>query len=743
MRPEELRQKVDDLEAALEAIRGGGVDAVIVGPEDHKRVYTLTSADRPYRVIVEEMGEGAATISESTAVLFVNRRLAALLGRDRAELVGTSALGLVGDGDAASLAELLTVVPGQTARCELALCRSDGSSLPALVSVTGLDIEGVVIRCLVATDLTARRQAEQQLAQANRDLEQRALELERANRQLARTSSQFSAAFEHAPVGMALASFDRTVLRANEALSALVGVPADRLVGRSVDALIDGVAVDEPLFAELVAGTRDHYRCELRLHPPEGESLWVTFSVARVHDPDGEDYAAFHIEDITDRKGYEHRLQHFADHDPLTGLLNRRRFREELDRFLEVGIGRRGGGALVLLDLDGFKYVNDTLGHPAGDSLLQAVTVAMRGCLRSSDLLARLGGDEFAVLLYGAGREQSPALVGDLLEAVRQEGSGISGQRLRTTASAGIVVLDGTAGTTADEVLANADLAMYAAKERGRDCLVVYDAEIPSVARSQASFLWIDRIRQALEQDLFALVAQPIYDLAASRITGCELLLRLRRGKQLIGPDEFLPVADRHGLSGAIDVQVVRKAMALAGRWGRGRDFRWEINLSGAALVDPSFPDMVEAELAQHRVAPQSVVFEITETTAITNMAEAQAFAQRITALGCGFALDDFGAGYGGFYYLKFLPLDYLKIDGEFIRGLAVDRTNQVIVQGIVSVARPLGKETIAEYVGDSETLELLRGYGVDHAQGYVIGRPRAPERLFARLPGPRASSRA
>ena len=140
MRPEELRQKVDDLEAALEAIRGGGVDAVIVGPEDHKRVYTLTSADRPYRVIVEEMGEGAATISESTAVLFVNRRLAALLGRDRAELVGTSALGLVGDGDAASLAELLTVVPGQTARCELALCRSDGSSLPALVSVTGLDM---------------------------------------------------------------------------------------------------------------------------------------------------------------------------------------------------------------------------------------------------------------------------------------------------------------------------------------------------------------------------------------------------------------------------------------------------------------------------------------------------------------------------------------------------------------------------------------------------------------------------
>jgi EAL domain-containing protein (putative c-di-GMP-specific phosphodiesterase class I) len=304
-------------------------------------------------------------------------------------------------------------------------------------------------------------------------------------------------------------------------------------------------------------------------------------------------------------------------------------------------------------------------------------------------------------------------------------------------------MLDQSAGSTADEVLANADLAMYAVKEGGGDGLLIYDASGPAAALSRAKFIWIDRVRQALEEDRFTLLAQPILDLAHDEVRGCELLLRMQDGDGLVEPEQFLGIAERHGLASAVDAHVVRNAIALAARLDRGPDFRWEINVSGASLDDRALVAVIETQLELHDVPPASLVFEITETAAIKNMSQAQAFATRVTDLGCGFALDDFGAGYGGFYYLKYLPLDYLKIDGEFIRELLTNRTNRVIVQAMVAVARPLGKQTIAEYVLDEDTLDLLRELHVDHAQGYHIGTPADPVELFARAPQPRRSGRS
>jgi diguanylate cyclase (GGDEF)-like protein/PAS domain S-box-containing protein len=873
-----LRTKIGDLEAALTAIRSGGVDAVLMGAPEHEQLYTLASADRPYRVIVEEMGEGAATISEGGAVLYANRRFAAFIGRDRSTLLGLLVTELVQAVDRAAFADLLMVEAGATARAELDLLRPDGSSVPALVSVTGLDIEGVVVRCIVAADLTDRRVAEEQLAAAHAALVARAELLERSNallartneelvaakaeledaqhvarvgswvwqssseeltwspemfdifafdpargpvsfrevlaarsqaeesarllaahrealrhrrpfevahrlqlpdgsarhvltrgevmrdaagnvtgvrgttqdvtqlreaeRALARTSAQFSAAFERAPVGMALVSLDRQVMRANEALSALTGYPAAELAGMSLAALTEHPSPDLDLFADLKAGRCDHYRCQVRLQGADGALRWAALSVARVTDGEA-DYAAFHIEDISERKGYEGRLQYLADHDPLTGLLNRRRLHEELDHALALGLRYEAGGALALLDLDRFKYINDTLGHPTGDALLGAVTATLRRRLRDSDVLARLGGDEFAVLLYGVDVEEAQVLVGDLLMAVRERGIEAKGQRVRATASAGIVMLDGTAGTTADDVLANADLAMYAVKEGGGDDLLVYDASGPAAALARAKLVWTDRVRQALDGDLFTLLAQPILDLAHDEIRGCELLLRMRDGDALVEPEQFLGIAERHGLASAVDTHVIGQAIALAARLDRGPGFRWEINVSGASLEDPFLLKAIETQLELHDVAPACLVFEITETAAITNMSQAQAFATRVTDLGCGFALDDFGAGYGGFYYLKYLPLDYLKIDGEFIRDLLTDRTNRVIVQAMVAAARPLGKQTIAEYVLDEDTVDLLRELHVDHAQGYHIGAPEDPTALLTRPPRPLVDLRA
>jgi diguanylate cyclase (GGDEF)-like protein/PAS domain S-box-containing protein len=735
----ELRRQIKDLQSVLTAIRSGGIDAVLVGEPGSEELYTLASADRPYRLIVEQMGEGAATISVSGTVLFANERLTTLLGRSRTSVVGQQAGTLVPPAHRTALRELLTTAPGEVTRRELDLLHADGTSVPVLASVAGLDIEGAVVRCLVVADLTDRRRAEHQLAAAHAALLKRAAQLERSNALLARSSAQFTAAFERAPVGMALVGLDRTIQRANDALCDLTGYTSSQLVGMPLATLLEGSEAELELFAGLAAGRTNQYRCELRLVRADGAPTWASLSVARVHNDEGEDYVAFHIEDISDRKGYEGRLQYLADHDPLTGLLNRRRLNEELDHVLALDTRYEAGGALVLLDLDNFKYINDTLGHSTGDALLGVVTTAIRSQLRGSDLLARLGGDEFAMLLYAVDAAAATAIVTDLLRGVGEESLDCDGQRVRATASAGIALLDGSAGRTADEVLANADLAMYAAKEGGGNGLLVYDESGAAAALARAKLVWIDRVRQALEEDLFTLLAQPILDLARREVRGCELLLRMRDGAELVEPAHFLQVAERHGLAAAVDTHVVRKAIALAARFDRGPDFRWEVNISGASLADPSLPDVIAAEIRRHGVAPATLVFEITETAAITNMSEAQEFATRVTDLGCGFALDDFGAGYGGFYYLKHLPLDYLKIDGEFIHDLCHNPTNRIIVQAMVAAARPLGKQTIAEYVLDEKTADLLRELHVDHDQGFYVGAAQDPEGLFAQLDPPRA----
>jgi diguanylate cyclase (GGDEF)-like protein/PAS domain S-box-containing protein len=550
-----------------------------------------------------------------------------------------------------------------------------------------------------------------------------------ADQALAEATAQFTAAFDHAPVGMALIRPEGVLMRANEALGAITGHALDDLVGTPLAEVIDRRDADNwraqlaRILADVPGATS---RAELRLRTVTGEARWVSLSMALVATGDSV-YAVAHVEDIHERKRFEGRMQYLADHDPLTGLYNRRRFYEELAHHHALAARYGSGGVVALIDLDNFKYINDTLGHQSGDQLLVAIGRMLRGRLRDSDVIGRLGGDEFAVLLPGADMEHATEVTAALLAGVRSTEVEEAGHRVRSTGSAGLAGLDEPGVGSADDVLANADLAMYAAKDGGRDTLVVHNPGSPHVARSAARFRWLDRIRQALEHDLFVLLAQPILDLASGEISGCELLVRMRDGDQLIAPDRFLPIAERHGMAAAIDRVVVARSIDLAAAQPRPPGFRWEINLSADSLSDPTLPQLIEAKIDQTGIAPARLVFEITETAVISQMDEARVFAARISELGCGFALDDFGAGYGSFYYLKHLPFDYLKIDGEFIRQLATSHVDQTIVRSIVAAARPLGKQTIAEYVGDAATLALLRELKVDHAQGYYIGRPVDP----------------
>ena len=558
-------------------------------------------------------------------------------------------------------------------------------------------------------------------------------ERHRQERAAAASAAQFRAAFEHAPVGMLLIDADRKIIQANDSFAAMSGRGIAELTGLSLDQLLDPRDIPESRtdFAHLFTGDLEGYHRERRLLTSSGDTRWISVSVARVGTHEGV-YAVEHIEDIHERKTYAERLQFLADHDPLTGLFNRRRFVEELNQQLARDSRYGGTSSVMIVDLDNFKYINDSLGHAAGDLILEAIAHALRLRLRDSDVIGRLGGDEFAVLLPGADPGKALAVAATLLGGIRNSEVEHAGQRVRTTGSIGIASSDGGEGK---DLLSNADLALYAAKDAGRNTAVVYDPAGPHAERARTRFRWLDRIRSALEHELFTLQAQPIIDLTSRSVTGCELLVRMIDGDRLIPPETFLPIAERHGLANPIDRLVVAQALAIAARQHRPAPFRWEINLSADSLGDADLLELIHRELARTGVRADSLAFEITETAAITNLDLTQKFAARITEAGCQFALDDFGAGYGSFYYLKHLPFTYLKIDGEFIRQLETDTTNQVIVRAIVSAARELGKRTIAEYVEDAATLELLRTYHVDEAQGYFVGRPADPEQLAMFVP--------
>ncbi len=561
-----------------------------------------------------------------------------------------------------------------------------------------------------------------------------------AEQDLREAEERFRRAFADAGTGMALIGVrgndDGRFLEVNDALCAFLRSERDELLGTRIVDIIhpDDVADARVRIGRLVAGDVDAVHSEGRLIDAGGDVVWISFSTSVVRDAEGDPlYRISQMQDVTERRRFEGQLQHLADHDPITGLFNRRRFDEELERQLASAQRYRTGGAVLALDLDNFKYVNDTLGHGAGDEMIVCVAEILRGRLRETDVVARLGGDEFAVILPHVDERQARRVAGDLLGAIRSEAivSTAKGSR-RTTASVGIALFPADPhGLASEELLVEADIAMYDAKEAGRDQACLFDADSSRQLSLQARMTWAEEIRDALAEDRFTLFAQPIVPLQGGSHRH-ELLVRMvSREGDIVPPGTFLPVAERFDLVQDIDRWVVNRAIELLGERARGGDDAcFEVNLSAKSLGQVDLPGQIARQLAAHDVDPSRLIFEVTETAAIGNLDHAKQFATRLCELGCGFALDDFGAGFASFYYLKHLPFDYLKIDGEFVENLVESRTNQLVVQSLVTIARGLGKQTIAEYVGDQETVELLREYGVDFAQGLHLGRPCPVEEI-------------
>jgi diguanylate cyclase (GGDEF)-like protein len=426
------------------------------------------------------------------------------------------------------------------------------------------------------------------------------------------------------------------------------------------------------------------------------------------------------LEEEKERASYQ------ATHDSLTGLINRREFERRLTETLHEANMDDSHHVLLYLDLDQFKIVNDTCGHIAGDALLQQLHLAIQDRIRQNDSLGRLGGDEFGVLLKHCSVDNALSVADNLRQAVQDFHFTWEGKSFSVGVSIGAVGIDRNSGGISN-LLSAADAACYIAKERGRNRVQLYKQTDEDLARQYGDMLWVSRLTDALNNDKFQLYCQPMVSLSSTAAdpNHYEILLRLQdQDGNLAPPGAFIPAAERFDMIALLDRWVVDHVFDYLQQWGQSQGLRLSINLSGKSLGDRSLLDYIESRVKNGDVEGHEICFEITESAAVTSLSAARHFIATLKVLGCRFSLDDFGRGMSSFSYLKTLPVDYLKIDGSFIRDIVIDPVVKVMVKAINEIAHTMNLKTIAEFVESQPILNELQHMDIDYAQGYHICEP-------------------
>ncbi len=523
----------------------------------------------------------------------------------------------------------------------------------------------------------------------------------------------------------------------NPAAERLTQWPLEEARGRPLGEIC--VLVDETTMAAipppvLAAMEEDHVHAfsgkETALMRRDGGAIAVEDSAAPIHNAEGGVIGGVMVlHDVSLTRRMEKRALWDATHDLLTGLPNRRDFEARIDAALARAHATGKRDAFCYLDLDQFKIVNDTCGHSAGDALLKQIAGVLQARLRRSDSLARLGGDEFGVLIENCPLDRAQAIANDLLVAVREYRFLWEGKAFGLGVSIGVVAVSAETGSRAD-VFAAVDAACYAAKEQGRNRVCVYRSTDSDIAQRRTEMSWAARLADAVEADRLALYYQPYRPLNDDAAPGqhIEVLLRLvDTDGTLVMPGAFLPAAERYGIMPRIDRWVISHVFAryhgLRSRFGG--TLTCAINLSGATLNAGGILEFIREQAAAHAIPPGAICFEVTETAAINNIRTALQFMTATKALGFHFALDDFGVGTSSLAYLKTLPVDYLKIDGSFVRNLVGDPIDRAMTETINRVGHLMGLQTVGEYAASTEIVAALAEIGVDFAQGYAVQEPQ------------------
>ena len=675
-----------------------------------------------------------AVLIHRDAILYANRQFASFVGVDRIELIGRK----LGDLVPPEYAELvngnigrrlagetaaeryeidMVGLQGQLSRLEITSAVVDYEGGPALL-ITGVEI--IPTQTVPALRLPEFAAAAAPVAAPNQAAALPMLALNSLAEAIITTDAEGKITYQ------------------NPAAERMTGSVGDQALGKTLEEIVgfvdemDRRLLSDPVRQALTTGAPVNLsRRALLLSRANGSERSIELSASPIRGGDSKEVsgAVVLLHDVTELRGLARQMSYQATHDALTGLVNRREFERRLEEATESGQRGEGQHVLCYLDLDRFKVVNDTSGHLAGDSMLREVAKLLRDAVRDSDTVGRLGGDEFGMLLIGCPLEKARQIADDVCRAVGDYRFVWKDKIFNIGVSVGLVEISRESGTI-EELLAAADSACYVAKKQGSGRVAVYSARDEALARHTGEIQWLQRLQSALKENRFQLYHQPIVPAYGEDGGGpaMEVFVRLQdEGGHEVPPAEFLRAAERYRLMGLVDRWVVQTTLAALGRGAlpipanRGV----AINISGQTLGDLQFLEFVVECLDSTGVTPSQVCFEITESAVVANLDHARRFVGVLHGMGCQFALDDFGSGVGSFSNLKNLPMDYLKIDGSFMRNLARDTVNQAMVTAMIKLARTLNFKVIAEQVEDADALEAARRMGVDYVQGYAVGRPQ------------------